>query len=117
MTDQAQQSPDQIAVIQAFNESVNAAALRNFELNQALLGEGISSTGVALANALSAADLTAAMAVEAGNGLDVVEVLLTKLLDDMKSRAAAAFEYYSQQKAESEAAPANNCVAVSPDQL
>lgn len=110
MNEQAQtQAPAQdIAAIQAFNESVNRAVLRNFELNNTLIAEGVSPTGVALANALSAADLTAAMAVEAGNGMDVVNVLLEKLLDDMKSRAAAAFEYYQQQKAETVSAPAAN---------
>ena len=40
--------------------------------------------------------------------MDVVNVLLEKLLDDMKSRAAAAFEYYQQQKAETVSAPAAN---------
>ena len=98
------QAQTQETIIQAFNESVNKAVIRNFELNNALIVEGVSPTGVALANALSAADLTAAMAVEAGNGMDVVEVLLTKLLDDMKSRAAAAYEYYSQRKAEEQGA-------------
>lgn len=97
-------TPEQIAAIQAFNESVNTAVLRNFDMNNALIAEGISPTGVALANALSAADMTAAMAVKADNGIELVNVLLEKLLDDMKSRAAAAFEYYQQQKAEAPAA-------------
>lgn len=97
---QAQQSPEQIAAIQAFNESVNTAVLRSFELNNALMGEGISPTAVALADALSAADLTAAMAVEAGQGFDVIEVLIKNLADDMLKRAVAAHEYYTQQKAE-----------------
>lgn len=106
MNEQAQtQAPAQdIAAIQAFNESVNRAVLRNFELNNALIAEGVSPTGVALANALSAADLTAAMTVEAGNGMDAVNVLLEKLLDDMKSRAAAAYEFYLAQKTDREAA-------------
>lgn len=94
----------QESVIQAFNESVNEAVLRNFDLNNELIAGGISPTGVVLANALSAADLTAVMAVEAGNNMEVVEVLLNKLLDDMKKRAAAAFEYYTQRKAEDDAA-------------
>ena len=101
-------TPEQIAAIQAFNESVNTAVLRNFDMNNALIAEGISPTGVVLANALSAADMTAAMAVKADNGIELVNVLLEKLLDDMKSRAAAAFEYYQQQKAETVSAPAAN---------
>lgn len=100
----SEQAQTQESIIQAFNESVNKAVIRNFELNNALIVEGVSPTGVALANALSAADLTAAMAVEAGNGMDVVDVLLTKLLDDMKNRAAAAYEFYLAQKTEREAA-------------
>lgn len=109
------QAPQDIAAIQAFNESVNNAVMRNYDMNTTLMSEGVSSTAVALANALSAADLTAAMAVEAGNGMDTIEALLVKLADDMKSRAVAAFEFYSQQKAEreqSEVVAANDSVAV-----
>lgn len=100
---QDQQTPEQIAAIQAFNESVNTAVLRNFEMNSNLMASGISGTAVALANGLSAADLTAAIAVENGNGLEAIEVLLKNLADDMQKRAVAAYEFYSQQKAEREA--------------
>jgi predicted transglutaminase-like cysteine proteinase len=106
MSEQAQTqnlTDEQKEAIQAFNESVNTAVLRNFEFNSQLMASGISGTGVALANGLSAADLTAAIAVENGNGPDVIDVLLTNLLDDMKKRALAAYEFYSQQKAEREA--------------
>lgn len=92
------------AVVQAFNENVNLAVLRNFELNNVLIAEGISPTGVALANALSAADLTAAMAVEADTAVEALDVLLDRLFADMKDRAVAAYEYFKQQKAEAAAA-------------
>lgn len=105
---QTQASAQDIAALQAFNESVNRAVLRNFELNNALIAEGVSPTGVALANAMSAADLTAAMAAAGGDGMDVVNVLLEKLLDDMKGLATVAFEHYQQQKAETVSAPAAN---------
>lgn len=105
------QAPQDIAAIQAFNESVNHAVMRNYDMNTALMTEGVSSTAVALANAMSAADLTAAMAVEVGNGMDAIEALLVKLADDMKSRAVAAFEFYSQQKAERDASEAAAPVA------
>lgn len=100
---QAQISPEHQAAIQAFNESVNTAALRNFEMNSNLMVSGISGTAVALANALSAADLTAAIAVENNNSVEVIDVLLTNLLNDMKKRALATFEFYAGQKAEREA--------------
>lgn len=104
------QTPEQVAAIQAFNESVNTAVLRNFELNSQLMANNISGTAVALANGLSAADLTAAIAVENGNGPDVIDVLLDNLLDDMKKRALAAYEFYSQQKD----AKAGGCAAQAP---
>jgi predicted transglutaminase-like cysteine proteinase len=111
MSEQAQTptlTEEQKQAIQAFNESVNTAVLRNFEFNSQLMASGISGTAVALANGLSAADLTAAIAVENDNGLEVIEILLTNLLDDMKKRATAAYEFYSQQKAEQAAQPAAN---------
>ena len=113
MSEQTQaQTPEQAAAIQAFNESVNTAVLRNFKLNTQLMANNISGTAVALANGLSAADLTAAIAVENDNGPEVIDVLLTNLADDMKKRAIAAYEFYSQQKAEREAQAAANDATV-----
>lgn len=97
-------TPEQQEAIAKFNESVNAAVLRNFEFNSQLMASGISGTAVALANGLSAADLTAAIAVENNNGPDVIDVLITNLADDMKKRAVAAYEFYLAQKTEREAA-------------
>lgn len=96
--------PTQGKAAQAFNESVNNAVLLNFELNNDLIAKGVSPTAVSLANALAAADLIAAMAVEANSSIDAVNVLLERLLDDMKCRAVAAHEYYTQRKAEASAA-------------
>lgn len=97
-------TPEQQEAIAKFNESVNAAVLRNFEFNSQLMASGISGTAVALANGLSAADLTAAIAVENNDGPDVIDVLITNLADDMKKRAVAAYEFYLAQKTEREAA-------------
>lgn len=97
-------TPEQQEAIAKFNESVNAALLRNFEFNSQLMASGISGTAVALANGLSAADLTAAIAVENNNGPDVIDVLITNLADDMKKRAVATYEFYLAQKTEREAA-------------
>lgn len=97
-------TPEQQEAIAKFNESVNAAVLRNFEFNSQLMASGISGTAVALANGLSAADLTAAIAVENNNGPDVIDVLITNLADDMKKRAVATYEFYLAQKTEREAA-------------
>ena len=98
MTDQIQQDAKQIAAIQAFNEDVNKAIIRNFNLNSAMLSEGFNATVVALSGALASADLTAALAVEGGQNVDAIDKLIGDLCEDMKKRATAAFEYYAQQK-------------------
>ena len=103
------QQPQQMdeTAAKAFDESVSAAVLKVFNLNSEMMVAGTSPVAVALANALCAADMTAAMVVEHG-GKDMTDItrLLTNMADDMQKRAVLAFEYYSQQKAEREKAVA-----------
>lgn len=103
MTDQstqpAEKTPEQVAVIEAFNASVDQATLAIYEQNKRLMELGASPAATALANAFGAADITAAIAAEHGQDTAAVDLMLNNLLEDMKRRAHAAFAHFSEQKA------------------
>lgn len=107
MTEQTQ-TPEQLAEIERFNESVNAALTAHFDMNKSLIQDGHTPTAVALSCGLAAADLTASMAVEQGRDIAMMQGFIASLFDDMRKRADSAFEFYQQVKAELVAAAAND---------
>lgn len=112
MTDQTNQSTaEQAATIEEFNSNVSTAISATFHSNRILMDDGISTVAVALANGLSAADLTAAIAVENGRTAEDVANMLDNMLDDMKGRAAAAAAHFIEMKAKLATEAANDSTA------
>jgi uncharacterized phage protein gp47/JayE len=79
-----------------FNAAVDAAVIRVYDNNKAMLDDDTSLTVIALANALTAADMTVAMAVQTGNGEEFVKTLLSNLFNDMQARAMMGLQYYKE---------------------
>lgn len=89
------------AAIQQFNENVDRALMVIYDTNKKLMDDGIPPVCIALANAMSAADLTAAMVVSMSPGgtPETVDQMLERLLEDMKARGHTAFANYTAKHA------------------
>lgn len=92
-----QQTPEEIAELAAFNDDANRAIQMIFDHNKEMLNSGISPHALALALVLSAADLTAAVAVENGAG-DRVPDMIASLTQDMTDRSKSAIGFYAANR-------------------
>jgi len=97
MTEQTK-SAEEIVAVAEFNASVDHALDRVFALNKSLLDEGITTTAITLANALSAADMIAAVIAELALPVEQCETMVTELAADMTKRALAAHAIYAAAK-------------------
>lgn len=91
-------SAEEVVAIAEFNASVDEAINNVFELNKNMLEAGITTTAVTLSNALSAADMIAAVVAEVGLPVEQCETMVEELAADMKRRAVAAHAIYVAAK-------------------
>lgn len=82
---------------EAFNALVDGVILAVHEKNREFLEEGTSVIAVALANAMTTADLLAALA---GGSESTLDGIMASIATDMKARALAALKHHAEHVAE-----------------
>jgi capsule polysaccharide export protein KpsC/LpsZ len=109
MSEQAQENKRSLveANLDEFNANVSKALMMMSKQSQVLLEEGdapdaASVVAVALAAALTAADLVTTLAVSVQNDA-VIDLMLEDVMKDMKSRAHAGFDRFKEERATTKA--------------